>query len=465
MEQSVHDEEVWMGRLFGTDGVRGVANREVTAELALDVSVAAAHVLGASGAFAGHRPRAVVGRDPRSSGEFLSAAVVAGLASAGVDVVDVGVLPTPGVAYLTGALGVDLGVMLSASHNPMPDNGIKFFARGGHKLSDDVEDAIEQRMGEPWDRPIGADVGRVTADPGIAEELYIAHLVQTLPESVAGPGLTGLRIAVDCANGAASNVGPITLRAAGADVVVINASPDGRNINDHCGSTHMEPLRAAVVASGADLGVAFDGDADRCLAIDRTGAMVDGDQIMGILAIALRDRGELAHDTLVTTVMSNLGLTLAMTEVGIRTVQTAVGDRYVLEAMRNGGFGLGGEQSGHLVIARHATTGDGVLTALQLGARITETGKSLAELAVGVARLPQVLVSVAGVDRTRADTDEGVLEAVLAAETTLGASGRVLLRPSGTEPVVRVMVEATEREVAERVAKELAMVVQEQLAL
>ncbi len=465
MEQSVHDEEVWMGRLFGTDGVRGVANREVTAELALDVSVAAAHVLGASGAFAGHRPRAVVGRDPRSSGEFLSAAVVAGLASAGVDVVDVGVLPTPGVAYLTGALGVDLGVMLSASHNPMPDNGIKFFARGGHKLSDDVEDAIEQRMGEPWDRPIGADVGRVTADPGIAEELYIAHLVQTLPDSVAGPGLTGLRIAVDCANGAASNVGPITLRAAGADVVVINASPDGRNINDHCGSTHMEPLRAAVVASGADLGVAFDGDADRCLAIDRTGAMVDGDQIMGILAIALRDRGELAHDTLVTTVMSNLGLTLAMTEVGIRTVQTAVGDRYVLEAMRNGGFGLGGEQSGHLVIARHATTGDGVLTALQLGARITETGKSLAELAVGVARLPQVLVNVAGVDRTRADTDEGVLEAVLAAETTLGASGRVLLRPSGTEPVVRVMVEATEREVAERVAKELAMVVQERLAL
>jgi len=461
----MHDEEVWMGRLFGTDGVRGVANRDVTAELALDVSVAAAHVLGASGAFAGHRPRAVVGRDPRSSGEFLSAAVVAGLASAGVDVVDVGVLPTPGVAYLTGALGVDLGVMLSASHNPMPDNGIKFFARGGQKLPDDVEDAIEKRVGEPWDRPIGADVGRVTADPGIAEELYIAHLVQTLPESVAGPGLTGLRIAVDCANGAASNVGPITLRAAGADVVVINASPDGRNINDHCGSTHMEPLRAAVVASGADLGVAFDGDADRCLAIDSTGAMVDGDQIMGILAIALRDRGELAHDTLVTTVMSNLGLTLAMTEVGIRTVQTAVGDRYVLEAMRNGGFGLGGEQSGHLVIARHATTGDGVLTALQLGARITETGKSLAELAVGVARLPQVLVSVAGVDRTRADTDEGVLEAVLAAETTLGASGRVLLRPSGTEPVVRVMVEATEREVAERVAKELAMVVQERLAL
>jgi phosphoglucosamine mutase len=454
-----------MARLFGTDGVRGVANREVTAELALDVSVAAAHVLAVTGAFAGHRPRAVVGRDPRASGEFLSAAVVAGLASAGVDVVDVGVLPTPGVAYLTGALGVDLGVMLSASHNPMPDNGIKFFARGGLKLDDELEDAIEQRMNEPWDRPVGADVGRVTSDPGIAEELYISHLVQTLPDSVAGPGLAGLRIAVDCANGAASEVGPTALRAAGADVVVINASPDGRNINDNCGSTHMEPLQAAVVAARADLGVAFDGDADRCLAVDATGAIVDGDQIMGILAIALRDRGELAHDTLVLTVMSNLGLTLAMTAAGIATVQTAVGDRYVLEAMRNGSFGLGGEQSGHLVIARHATTGDGVLTALQLASRMAETGRSLADLASGVAKLPQVLVNVGGVDRARADSDPGVQEAVAAAAAMLGATGRVLLRPSGTEPVVRVMVEASDIEDAERVAKELAEVVRDRLAL
>ena len=454
-----------MARLFGTDGVRGMANRDVTAELALDVSVAAAHVLGSTGAFAGHRPRAVVGRDPRASGEFLSAAVVAGLASAGVDVVDVGVLPTPGVAYLTGALGVDLGVMLSASHNPMPDNGIKFFARGGQKLPDDVEDAIEQRMGEPWERPVGDGVGRINAEPGITEELYISHLVQTLPESVAAPGLRGLRIAVDCANGAASEAGPATLRAAGADVVVINASPDGRNINEQCGSTHMDPLRAAVVASGADLGVAFDGDADRCLAVDHTGALVDGDQIMGILATAMRDRGELAHDTLVTTVMSNLGLTLAMAEAGITTVQTAVGDRYVLEAMRNGGFDLGGEQSGHLVIARHATTGDGILTALQMAARIAESGRSLAELASGIQRLPQVLVNVSGVDRARAQADEGVRDAVAAAEARLGQDGRVLLRPSGTEPVVRVMVEARRTEVAEEVAATLAEVVRERLAL
>ena len=454
-----------MGRLFGTDGVRGVANRDVTAELALDVSVAAAHVLGASGAFAGHRPRAIVGRDPRASGEFLSAAVVAGLASAGVDVVDVGVLPTPGVAYLTGALGADLGVMLSASHNPMPDNGIKFFARGGLKLPDDVEDAIEQRMGEPWDRPVGSDVGRINAEPDITEELYISHLVQALPEPVAGPGLSGLRIAVDCANGAASGVGPATLRAAGADVVVINASPDGKNINEKAGSTHMEPLRAAVVAAGADFGVAFDGDADRCLAVDGTGALVDGDQIMGILAVALRERGDLAHDTLVITVMSNLGLQLAMAEAGITTVQTAVGDRYVLEAMRAGGFDLGGEQSGHLVIARHATTGDGILTALQLAARVAESGETLAQLASRIPRLPQVLINVAGVDRTRADADAGVQAAVAEAVAALGDSGRVLLRPSGTEPVVRVMVEARDEDVAHTVAGNLADVVKERLAL
>ena len=454
-----------MGRLFGTDGVRGVANREVTAELALDLSVAAAHVLAVSGAFAGHRPRAVVGRDPRASGEFLSAAVTAGLASAGVDVVDVGVLPTPGVAYLTHALGVDLGVMLSASHNPMPDNGIKFFARGGHKLPDDVEDAIEQRMREPWERPTGVDVGRINADPGIAEELYVAHLVDTLPTAIDAPGLTGLRIAVDCANGAASMVGPSTLRAAGADVVVINASPDGRNINEQCGSTHVEPLQAAVVAAGADLGVAFDGDADRCLAVDHTGAIVDGDQIMGIIAVAMKARGELAHDTLVTTVMSNMGLQLAMDRAGIRTVQTAVGDRYVLEEMRSGGFVLGGEQSGHLIIAEHATTGDGVLTALQLAACVAESGRTLAELAATVPRLPQVLVNVPDVDRSRAATDEGVRAAVATAEAELGGTGRVLLRPSGTEPLVRVMVEAAELVQAERVAKELADVVQVRLAL
>jgi len=452
-----------MGRLFGTDGVRGVANRDVTAELALDLSVAAAHVLGSTGAFQGHRPRAVVGRDPRASGEFLSAAVVAGLASAGVDVIDLGVLPTPGVAHLTGALGVDLGVMLSASHNPMPDNGIKFFTRGGHKLDDDVEDAIEERMGEEWERPTGHRVGRVSNDLGLAADRYVEHLVGSL-----GRGdmpLDGLRIAVDCANGAASEVGPVALRTAGADVVVINASPDGRNINEKCGSTHPEQLQASVVASGADLGVAFDGDADRCLAVDHTGALVDGDQIMGILAIMLMERGELTQDTLVTTVMSNLGLQLAMQDVGIRTVQTGVGDRYVLEEMRAHGYALGGEQSGHVIMSRHATTGDGTLTALHLAACVAASGDSLQSLAARVPRLPQVLVNVGGVDRARVDTDDAVQAAVARVEAELGRHGRVLLRPSGTEPLVRIMVEARAQDQAEQIAEELAVVVRERLTL
>jgi len=449
-----------MGRLFGTDGVRGLANRDLTAELALDLSVAAAHVLGTSGAFEGHRPRAVVGRDPRASGEFLQAAVVAGLASAGVDVTVLDVLPTPGVAHLTDRLDVDLGVMLSASHNAMPDNGIKFFARGGHKLDDAVEDQIEERLGEPWDRPTGADVGRVVTDTGQGRDAYVDHLVSTIDVS-----LEGLRIAVDCANGAASEVGPAALRQAGADVVVINASPDGRNINEQCGSTHPEQLQAAVVAAGADFGVAFDGDADRCLAVDHTGALVDGDQIMGILAVAMSEAGTLSGQTLVATVMSNLGLRIAMAERGITLHETAVGDRYVLEAMRAEGFALGGEQSGHLIISEHATTGDGVLTALQLAARVAATGTSLAELAGIVTRLPQVLVNVAGVDKSRSASDPELLAAVATAEATLGATGRVLLRPSGTEPLVRVMVEAATAEVAEEIAADLAAVVRERLAL
>ncbi len=451
-----------MGRLFGTDGVRGMANRDVTAELALDLSVAAAHVLAASGAFEGHRPRAVVGRDPRASGEFLAAAVIAGLASAGVDVIDLGVLPTPGVAHLTGALAVDLGVMLSASHNPMPDNGIKFFARGGHKLPDEVEDAIEQRIGEPWERPTGAQVGRVSSDLGLAADRYVEHLVSSLPGGT--DALSGLRIVIDAANGAASEVGPGALRAAGADVVVINASPDGRNINEKCGSTHPEQLQAAVVAADADFGVALDGDADRCLAVDHTGALVDGDQIMGILAVALKDRGRLARDTLVTTVMSNLGLQLAMADAGIATVQTGVGDRYVLEEMRASGYSLGGEQSGHVIMSEYATTGDGTLTALQLAATVAASGTPIRDLAASVPRLPQVLVNVSGVDRTRVD-DHQVQAAVAAVEAELGRTGRVLLRPSGTEPLVRVMVEAAAQPEAERLADHLAGVVRQHLAL
>ncbi|MFH5822108.1 phosphoglucosamine mutase [Georgenia sp. AZ-5] len=447
-----------MARLFGTDGVRGLANRDVTAELALELGAAAARVLAAKGDFAGRRPRAVIGRDTRISGEFLSSAVAAGLASAGVDVTQVGVLPTPGVAHLTASTDVDLGVVISASHNPMADNGIKFFARGGFKLDDAVEDEIEAHLSGEWERPVGADVGRIETGSALADRNYIDHLV-----AAAGGHLRGIRIAVDCANGAASDIAPLALREAGADVVVLNASPDGRNINKDCGSTHPEQLQAVTVASQAAFGVAYDGDADRCLAVDHTGALVDGDQIMGLLATAMKEAGTLAQDTLVVTVMSNLGLLLAMKEAGIATVQTGVGDRYVLEAMRAGGFTLGGEQSGHIINSHHATTGDGILTSLLLAARVVATGRTLADLASVVTRLPQVLVNVKGVDKARAGTDEALAEAVAAVEAELGETGRVLLRPSGTEPLVRVMVEAGTQEEATSAANRLAVVVQERL--
>ena len=441
-----------MARLFGTDGVRGLANRDLTAELALDLSVAAAHVLGDLGAFEGHRPRAVVGRDTRASGEFLEAAVVAGLASAGVDVVSLGVIPTPGVAFLTDALGADLGVMLSASHNPMPDNGIKFFARGGHKLADDVEDAIEARMREPWERPIGASVGRVTSGVSSVEQ-YVEHLVTTIPHS-----LHGLRIVVDCANGAASYVGPEALRRAGATVLAINDQPDGLNINDKCGSTHLEMLTNVVLEQGYDAGVAFDGDADRCLAIAGDGSLVDGDHILAVLAVAMRDAGRLTGNTVVSTVMANLGFRLAMDREGIDVVATAVGDRYVLEAMREGGYTLGGEQSGHVLLLDHATTGDGVLTALHVLAQSAASGNSLGTLASVMTRLPQVLINVPDVDKSRVD-DPTLTAAVAEAEVELGDTGRVLLRPSGTEPLVRVMVEAVDADQAQAVADRLAAAV------
>ncbi|WP_125773634.1 phosphoglucosamine mutase [Antribacter gilvus] len=453
-----------MGRLFGTDGVRGLANQDVTAELALALGSAAARVL-TSAVQPGHRPRAIVGRDPRASGEFLSGSVAAGLASAGVDVVVLDVLPTPALAFLVSDLGADLGVMVSASHNPMPDNGIKFFARGGLKLDDELEDEIEARLYEQWDRPVGASVGRIRSDAGVAAASYVNHLTASVGTTPDARPLEGLRIAVDCANGAASDVGPLALRAAGADVVVINASPDGRNINEKCGSTYPEQLQAVVVASEADFGVAFDGDADRCIAVDHTGALVDGDQILGILAQGLKAEGRLPQDTLVVTVMSNLGLVLSMREQGIRTIQTAVGDRYVLEEMRAHGYGLGGEQSGHIILADYATTGDGVLCALHLAARVKAAGRRLADLATDVPRLPQTLVNVKGVDKGRAGSDVGVKSAVAEAEARLGETGRVLLRPSGTEPLVRVMVEATTQVEADAVAEELAGVVRERLAL
>jgi phosphoglucosamine mutase len=447
-----------VGRHFGTDGVRGVANRDLTAELALDLAVAAAHVLGEAGVFAGHRPTAVVGRDPRASGEFLEAAVVAGLASAGVDVRRVGVLPTPGIAYITASYGADLGVVISASHNPFPDNGVKFFARGGYKLDDAIEDAIEQRLGDEWVRPMGADVGRIVDDPGAADR-YLDHLLGTLPHDLAG-----LRVVVDCAHGAAYLVAPEALHRAGADVIAIGVTPDGLNINDGCGSTNLGPLQAAVREHGADLGVALDGDADRCLAVDAEGEPVDGDQIMAICALAMRSAGKLPSNTVVATVMSNLGFKIAMREAGIDVVETAVGDRYVLEAMRANGYALGGEQSGHVIMSEYSTTGDGLLTALQVAAEVAASGRSLRELASVVARLPQVLVNVSGVDRTRA-ADPTVQAAVAAAERHLGGMGRVLLRPSGTEPLVRVMVEAPTSEQAREIADSLAEVVRRELAI
>ena len=448
-----------MGRLFGTDGVRGLANGELTAELTLDLSVAAAHVLAEAGAFAGHRPFAVVGRDTRVSGQFLEAAVVAGLPSAGVDVLLLGELPTPGVAHLTGALGADLGVMLSASHNPMPDNGVKFLARGGRKLDDAIEDAIEKRMGETWQRPTGGRVGRVsTHDTAVAE--YAAHLVGTIDQSLAG-----LKVVLDCAHGAASVVGPRALRDAGAEVVAICAEPDGLNINDGCGSTHLEPVRAAVVEHGADVGFAVDGDADRVLAVDASGEVVDGDQILAILALAMRERDALHANTVVVTVMSNLGFVHAMRAEGVGVRQTKVGDRYVLEAMKVSGYNLGGEQSGHVIMSDHATTGDGVLAALQVLARMAATGRTLADLAGVMTRLPQVLVNVPDVDKARTDDDAVVAAAVAEAEAELGGTGRVLLRPSGTEALVRVMVEAGTADQAEAIAGRLADVVRSRLSL
>jgi phosphoglucosamine mutase len=448
-----------MPRIFGTDGVRGLANGQLTAELALDLSVAAARVLADRGEFEGHRPLAVVGRDTRISGQFLEHAVVAGLASAGVDVLRLRVLPTPAVAHLTRALGADLGVVISASHNPMPDNGIKFLARGGLKLDDAVEREIEQHLDEPWERPVGGAVGRVTPYSAPVTQ-YVEHLVSTIDRPLAG-----IKVVLDCAHGAAHEAGPLALREAGAEVIAIGTDPDGLNINDQCGSTHLDPLRAAVLEHGADVGFALDGDADRCLAVDHEGNDVDGDQIMAVLAIGMAETGHLARNTVVATVMSNLGFVQAMRAAGIGVRQTKVGDRYVLEAMRVSGYSLGGEQSGHVIMSEYATTCDGILTALHVLARMAATGQSLRSLASVVTRLPQVLVNVPDVDKTRADDDPVVAAAVAEEEAALGESGRILLRPSGTESLVRVMVEARTQDEAQEVAERLADVVKRQLSI
>jgi phosphoglucosamine mutase len=438
--------------LFGTDGVRGVANVDLTAELALDLAVAAAHVLGEVGAISKIRPKAIVGQDSRASGEFLEAAIVAGLASAGVDVYKVGVLPTPAIAHLVASSGADLGVMISASHNPMPDNGIKFFAKGGGKLDDALELAIENRLNEPWDRPVGKDVGRVIVDESAAER-YIYHLLSSLSVN-----LTGIKVVVDCANGAASEVAPEVYARAGAEVIAISNQPNGLNINDNCGSTHLENLIAEVKKHGADLGIAHDGDADRCLAIDASGNLVDGDYILAILA------KEWKVQTVVGTVMTNLGFIKTMTETGIAFEKTPVGDRYVLENMLANGHKLGGEQSGHIIMRDFANTGDGLLTALQLMSVMAKSKKSLSELAKIMIRFPQVLINVDGVNKANLTSSKAIAAAIGDSESKLGANGRILLRASGTEPLVRVMVEAESEVVASEIAQKLATLVRSELS-
>ena len=443
--------------LFGTDGIRGLANIELTAEIALDVSVAAAHILVESSSNKDHRPTAIVGQDSRASGEFLEAAVVAGLTSAGINVYRVGILPTPAIAHLVAESKADLGVMISASHNPMPDNGIKLFARGGGKLDDAIEARIEARMGEDWKRPTGRNVGRVINDDTAAER-YLTHLLT----SVETP-LKGLRIVVDCANGAASAVAPEAYRRAGAEVIAIFNQPDGWNINEECGSTHLHQLRAAVLREGADVGIAHDGDADRCLAIDATGNEIDGDHILSILARGFKARGKLKSNTVVGTVMSNLGFMHAMRDSGIEVVTTPVGDRYVLENMIANDYSLGGEQSGHVIMRDLANTGDGILTALQLMQEVVRTGKTLQELSATMQRFPQVLINVRDVKKEKLLASTLISSSVQAAELRLGDSGRVLLRASGTEALVRVMVEAASDNLAEEIARSLADVVRAEL--
>ena len=448
-----------MSRLFGTDGVRGLANKDITSDSALKLAQAAAIVLGEQARARGQKPLAVIGRDPRISGEFLAAAISAGLASSGVDVFDAGVIPTPATSFLTADLDADFGVMISASHNPAPDNGIKFFSRGGHKLDDEIEDAIEKALSAKPLTPIGAEIGHVKTFAD-AKSRYLVHLHGTLPNS-----LNGIKVVVDCANGAASDLAPKAFKDAGAEVVVIGNEPDGYNINLGCGSTHLSALQAAVVEHGADVGIAHDGDADRTLAVDATGAIVDGDQIMAILAVAAKERGDLSRNTLVATVMSNLGLKITMKQAGIEMIETKVGDRYVLEVIREGGYTLGGEQSGHLIFARHAATGDGILTGLQLLAQMNSTGKSLQELASAMTVYPQVLINVPEVDKTKVDSDQELQRVVEEAKNELGDTGRVLLRASGTEPLVRVMVEAQDVGTAQSWAERIARVVEKQLKL
>ena len=439
--------------LFGTDGVRGVAGVDLTAELAFNLSTAAASVLADLGEFAGHRPTAIVGQDSRASGQYLEEAICRGLSSAGIDVYRVGILPTPAISFLVKDRGADLGVMISASHNPASDNGIKFFDRTGSKLADQIEAKIESVLGKTVVSTNGA--GRIIEDLE-AKESYIQNLLKSLDGN-----LSGIKVVVDCANGAASFVAPDVLKRAGAEVIAISASPNGLNINDNCGSTHLENLIEAVKSQGADIGIAHDGDADRVLAIDDKGSVIDGDFILGILAQDM----ELPTKTVVGTVMTNLGLIKALEEKGIKFIATAVGDRYVLEEMLAGGHVLGGEQSGHIIMSKYANTGDGLLTALQLISKLKKSGKSASELASFMKRYPQVLINVSGVAKEKLASSQVIAKAVSDVQQRLADKGRVLLRASGTEALIRVMIEAQDLSLAQELASELATLVKSELSL
>ncbi|MDR3127910.1 MAG: phosphoglucosamine mutase [Bifidobacteriaceae bacterium] len=457
-----------MVRLFGTDGVRGLANDTLTADLALKLGRAAGRILVSQTqdiVSINNRKRAVVGRDTRISGEFLSAALCAGLAATGIDVIDVGIIPTPAVAYLTQNLGVELGAVISASHNPMQDNGIKFFGTDGFKLADEIEDAITKILDDEFAGPLGEKVGHISLDYHNASNSYINYLVNCIATPDNQKPLQGLSVVVDPANGAASGTAPEVMRRLGAKIIVINDSPDGTNINLNCGSTHPEQLQAMTVASVADLGIAFDGDADRVIAVDEKGALVDGDKIMGIIAKDLKAKNKLKDNTVVATVMSNLGFVQAMAREDIKVLQTNVGDRYVTEIMRQKSFSFGGEQSGHIINSSFSTTGDGTLSALMLMKIFNSSGLLLSELANQITRLPQILINVSNVDKSKVETNLAIIEAVKQAENELNNLGRVLLRPSGTEPLVRIMVEAPTKSQAVKIAESLASVVARSIAL
>lgn len=445
-----------MGKYFGTDGVRGVANEGLTPELAYKIGRCGGYVLAGQA----EKPVVVIGRDTRISGPMLEAALVAGLLSIGANVIRLGVISTPGVAYLTRTLKADAGVMISASHNPVEDNGIKFFGADGFKLSDETELEIERLMDADTDelpRPVGGDIGTVT-DNEQAKFNYMDYLRSTVKSS-----FQGLRIVLDCANGAAYELAPALFEALGAEVIAIGAEPDGRNINEACGSTHPEKLQQLVVERGAHIGLAFDGDADRLIAVDETGAEVDGDFILSILGNALNQEGRLNGQTIVTTVMSNIGFFKGIEAVGMKAAKTAVGDRYVMEEMRRGGFNLGGEQSGHVIFLDYNTTGDGMLTAIHLVDTMVKSGRPLSELKQIMRKYPQTLVNVRVADKSKLNNNGPVEEIIRKVEAELGDNGRVLVRPSGTESLIRVMAEGPDKDQVESYVRQIAEVIEREL--